>query len=216
MLVNANRAIALRLLQEANLLEIVLPESVIWFAEDERRQWLQTQAILAALERPSFATALAATVRTLRLPEQSPVLFAETICRRWKLANEERDELTWLLQEEATIRSASQTYWPKLQRVLVDPRANHLLTYVAAIASIEDSALAEVEFCREKRRLPPEVLDPLPLLSGEDLKRLGIAPGPLYRDILTKVRDAQLQAEVTSPDAALQLAGRLADGKPTT
>jgi tRNA nucleotidyltransferase/poly(A) polymerase len=216
MLVNANRAIALRLLQETSLLEIVLPECAAWFEQDDRRQWLQTQAILAALESPSFATALAATVRTLRPPEQSSVLFAERICGRWKLANEERDELTWLLQEEATIRSASQAYWPKLQRVLIDSRAGHLLTYVAAIASVEDLSLAEVEFCREKRRLPPEVLDPLPLLSGEDLKQLGIAPGPLYRDLLTKVRDAQLQAEVTTRDAALQLARRLAVTKATT
>jgi tRNA nucleotidyltransferase/poly(A) polymerase len=216
MLVNANRAIALRLLQETNLLEIVLPESAGWFAEDDRRPWVLTQRILAALEDPSFATALAAMVRTLRSPEQSPMSFAETICRRWKLANEDRDELIWLLQEEATIRSARHVYWPKLQRVLVDPRAGHLLTYVAAIASVEEESLAEVDFCRAKRRLPAEMLDPPPLLSGDDLKQLGIAPGPLYRNILAQVRDAQLLGDAITKDVALQLAQRLADGTATT
>jgi hypothetical protein len=60
------------------------------------------------------------------------------------------------------------------------------------------------------------MLDPPPLLSGDDLKQLGIAPGPLYRNILTQVRDAQLLGDAITKDAALQLAQRLADGTATT
>jgi len=45
---------------------------------------------------------------------------------------------------------------------------------------------------------------PARLVSGEDLKLLGLAPGPGYRGILEAVEEAQLEGRVTSRDQALQ------------
>ena len=37
-----------------------------------------------------------------------------------------------------------------------------------------------------------------PELSGDDLRKLGFAPGPIYREILDALRFARLDAEVES------------------
>lgn len=43
------------------------------------------------------------------------------------------------------------------------------------------------------------------LLRGRDLEVLGVPPGPLYRRLLSKVRDAQLEGTVNNSDDALNL-----------
>jgi tRNA nucleotidyltransferase (CCA-adding enzyme) len=35
-------------------------------------------------------------------------------------------------------------------------------------------------------------------LTGEDLKRMGIPPGPRYRDILTRLQNARLDGAVSN------------------
>ena len=51
---------------------------------------------------------------------------------------------------------------------------------------------------------PAEKLNPPPLLSGDDLKELGIPAGPRYREILQHLRDAQLNGEIQTRAAAVQ------------
>ena len=50
--------------------------------------------------------------------------------------------------------------------------------------------------------LPPEVLKPPPLLTGNDLIAMGYTPGPLFSEILDAVEDAQLEGRLTSRDEA--------------
>ena len=54
-----------------------------------------------------------------------------------------------------------------------------------------------------------EPLNPPPLLTGDDLIRHGVRPGPSYRVLLNRVRDAQLDAEIQTGDDALALVDRL-------
>ena len=93
-----------------------------------------------------------------------------------------------------------------MQRVLVAPRIDELLGYAQAAAEVIDGNAAEIEFCRQKLALPESQLNPPPLITGEDLKRLGIPPGAVYRPILEQVRDAQLERNITSREEALTLA----------
>jgi len=48
-----------------------------------------------------------------------------------------------------------------------------------------------------------EQLRPNPLLTGEDLKRLGLKPGPIFKQILSDLEDRQLEGVVTDRDTAL-------------
>jgi poly(A) polymerase len=82
---------------------------------------------------------------------------------------------------------------------------DELLGYCEAVADVMDDSIAEIEFCREKLALPGQVFNPPPLITGEDLKQLGIPPGPAYRELLDAVRDAQLEGAIATRDEALRL-----------
>ena len=98
---------------------------------------------------------------------------------------------------------------PHQFRVVLQPRVPELLDYCAAVGSVIDHGTVEIDFCREKLSLPPEELNPPPLITGEDLKQLGIPRGPIYRTLLDAVRDAQLLKQVVSREEALDLVRRL-------
>ena len=61
-------------------------------------------------------------------------------------------------------------------------------------------------FCRGKlQELTTEDLHPPRLLTGHDLLALGCQPGPLFREILNAIEDAQLNGEIATVHEAQQL-----------
>ena len=46
-------------------------------------------------------------------------------------------------------------------------------------------------------------------ISGEDLKEMGVKPGPLYQNIFRKILDAKLNGKVKTKEEELELAGKL-------
>ena len=213
MLVHRHRRRALELLQEAGLLEVLLPE----FRElapnggscPGDSSWPSTLAVLARLHEPTFAVALAALVREFVHPTGELVPEVERICDRLRLSNTERVGAEWLLLHEPELRRARQLPWPHLQRLLTHPRIDELLCYARAVAEVCDGQAAEIDYCCQKLSLPRAELDPPPLLTGHDLQAHGIRPGPIYQDLLRGVRDAQLEQRIHTPQEALELALRL-------
>jgi tRNA nucleotidyltransferase (CCA-adding enzyme) len=68
-------------------------------------------------------------------------------------------------------------------------RVLHLVASGSTAANI-------LRYCTTIRPLPP-------LLSGDDLRTSGVAPGPIYREILHELRQAQLSGAVADRAAAL-------------
>jgi poly(A) polymerase len=201
-LTHESRAHGLELLSEAALLEVLLPESEIALAESAA--WNRTRAILESLLQPTFSTALAALLREIQLtyPQQD---MPRALFERWKLSTEELEGVEKLFHQEPIIRSASRQSWPTLQRILVEPRVEELLSYCDAVAKVIDGNANDIEFCRAKLSLPLAELNPPLLITGEDLKAAGIRPGPDYRTLLEAVRDAQLERRISTRDEALAL-----------
>lgn len=210
MLVHPRRALAVELLQHSSLLPMILPEAAAFDVLSPQNdpaeaalRWQSVLALLTQLTQPNFATALAALLRPLcQVPDAGQAL-AETICRRWKLANEEIELVCHLLRHEATIRAAPAIPWPQLQRILIAPHIKGLLNYSSAVCRVLDGNDSAVQFCREKLNLPSEELNPHPLLTGDDLKQLGLSPGPRFKELLDALRDAQLDKIVQTRDQAL-------------
>jgi tRNA nucleotidyltransferase/poly(A) polymerase len=198
MLIDPNRATALKLLRVTNLLVHVLPE----LANLSEAAINETTQVLTALTQPSISLALAA----LLLPAPRSPLPAPLLGRRLRYTNKEVDRAVWVLANEPAIAEAPQLPWPKLQRLLSHDGTHELLALHEAIAGPDDPALA---FCRERLAWPAERLNPRPLLDGSTLIHHGLTPGPHFSDLLEQVRDAQLNGEVNSQQEALALVDRL-------
>jgi hypothetical protein len=201
------------MLHAARLLEVVLPESAglapdeLWSPDSQAdTPWRRTLHILSRLVQPTFAVALAVLLREMGSDEDGKHDLPRRVFERWKLATDELEGVNLLLAHESLIRQASRVPWPRLQRVLVAPRIDELLNYAQAVTEVVDGTTAEVGHCRQKLMLPESELNPPQLITGEDLKQLGIPPGAVYRPILEAVRDAQLEKQITTRTEALALA----------
>ncbi len=202
MLVHENRTAALVLLRESGLLREILPE-LARLVSSEPAAWERTLSILSPMRKPTFPMALAAVLR--EVATRSDLAVVKAALARWKLPNEDSGGALMLLRDEPLIRTAETRPWPQVQRLLTGPRAEELVNYSEAVAVALGEGLESIAYCRQKLALPAAALNPPPLITGEDLKRLGIALGPAYKDILEAVRDEQLEGRIGTLDEAMQL-----------
>lgn len=202
MLVLPARVWAMELLKASQLLPAIWPEVAALSTTD----WQRALALLGAVESPCFSLSVAAIMWPVIFPAKEPISPSsaiEELAKRWRLSNEEREIAEWALANESAIRSARSLPWPKVQRVLIAHHAEQLIRLAAAVVMVEGSDASGVEFCKAKLLLPREVLDPPPLITGNDLKRAGISPGPNYKELLERARDAQLEGIVTTKEELL-------------
>ena len=59
------------------------------------------------------------------------------------------------------------------------------------------------------RATPREEIDPPPLITGDDLVAMGLTPGAQFKELLDRVRDAQLDGTISTKNEALALVHRL-------
>ncbi len=61
-----------------------------------------------------------------------------------------------------------------------------------------------MEYCRKRLQTwSEEEINPLPLVTGEDLKAVGLPPGPKFKEILMLLRAAQLDGQIVTRAEAL-------------
>lgn len=209
MLVHPARHRALELLRSTKLLPEIFPRiASVWPTSEPTDEtlvtaWDRTIRILKRLPPSTFSVAFAAVVREAYQSHQADVTLVHDLCRDLRLSNEERDGVLFLLANEGIVRQASTIFWPTLQRLLIAPRIEELLVFAEAVAEVLDGQTPEILFCREKLQLPPEQLNPPSLISGDNLRGLGIPAGPVYKQLLEQARDAQLMGLLRTPEEAL-------------
>ena len=59
---------------------------------------------------------------------------------------------------------------------------------------------------RKLAETPPEVLKPVPLITGRDLIAAGYRPGPKFGAVLSEVEDAQLERRIATREEAMEMA----------
>ncbi|HWA98748.1 MAG TPA: CCA tRNA nucleotidyltransferase [Pirellulales bacterium] len=160
--------------------------------------------IVAALPRRSFALVLAVLLSQCGTGEScDPPARLADVCRRLKLSNRESDHARWLVAHEQALVGACQQPWSRLQPLLIEPHAADLVDLHAARAEVDGQSSDDFEFCRSKLALEPDVLNPPPLLSGNDLAAHGIAAGKRVGELLRGLRAAQLDGYVATRSEAL-------------
>jgi poly(A) polymerase len=53
---------------------------------------------------------------------------------------------------------------------------------------------------------PPEKVYPPKLVTGDDLRGMGLVPGPRFREILLAIEEAQLEGRLSDRESALEFA----------
>ena len=212
MLVDRHRHRALQLSLDVNLLLQILPElqSVVTDTES----WQRLLREIRLLQEPDFALAFAVLLKSVvefdAAEVESGVRLVSEIGRRLKLSNQEIDSTTWLLKHREALVDASNLPLSQLKRTLVHPLSGDLIALIRVQALARESEPADALFCEEYLRTTPEdVLNPAPLISGDDLIRSGFRPGPQFKEILDQVRDAQLEGCISTAAEAMTLAKKL-------
>ena len=202
-LVDGNRAMGMRLLLETGLAAAILPEVV---PSDERliRSFEQTLRVIDQFNAPGFSLVLASL-----LHNRVDSADAEQVCRRWRLSNRQTDRVTWLVENHVALDGARTKPWSELQKTLVTQGIGDLLALSEAECRVAGVDTQDIDRCRSLLERPAEELDPPPLLTGDDLISHGVVPGPNYGFLLQRVRDAQLDEKVRTPQEALALVDRI-------
>jgi poly(A) polymerase len=227
------RARGLQLLDELGLVAVLLPELLLMKGLPQGLPGAPNgdlwDHVVRALEllspEASFPLALAVLLhdvgkpRTVaRTPERYTFYYhehvgrrlASEICLRLRLSNEERERIEWLVERHQYLSEVRQMRTSKLKQVLVHPGIRELLALHRVDALAAGRSTEHVEYCeRLLEEWTESDLNPPPLLTGHDLTRHGLEPGPLFRRLLDAVREAQLEGTLTTPQQALELVDRL-------
>jgi poly(A) polymerase len=205
LLCHTNRKRGLELLDECGLLAVLFPE-LADAATTNSPAWRVSLDTLAKLQSDNIATAITATLYSFH-----DVVTPAEWARRYRFSNKEIELAQWLSTQLPRIATAENLPWPALQRILVHEGAGELLALARAVLGEDSAGLLRAE---QAAAMPLEVLNPPPLVTGDDLIQEGFQPGPHFGGLLTSLRDAQLDGEITTQTEAFELARRLLSKQP--
>jgi poly(A) polymerase len=135
--------------------------------------------------------------------------MAEAICRRLRFSNNETNQIVALVENHMRFADAERMNPSTFKKFIRLPRFEQHLELHRLDCESSHRNLRLYNFTREKiNALPPDEVRPKPLVTGEDLIAAGYSPGPLFKEILTIVEDAQLDGSLKSTEEAMQLVRR--------
>jgi poly(A) polymerase len=157
-------------------------------------------------ENAPYPTALAAWLLDRAGGEADPAGRARRWAKALLLSNAARHALYACLEIHAVLTGP----WPGLgvaqqKRLAARPEFGEALSVLKAG---DNQAFVDVR--RQVLALSESGIAPPPLIDGEDLIKLGLEPGPLFRHVLDAVYDAQLEGSLAGKPEALALAKALA------
>jgi poly(A) polymerase len=133
--------------------------------------------------------------------------MAEYICRTLRFSNEETEQIEALVANHMRFKDVPQMRVATLKRFVRLPRfAEHLelhrLDCLASHGSLDNYNFVQ----RFLLETPPEKVYPPKLVTGDDLRGMGLVPGPRFREILLAVEEAQLEGRLSDRESALEFA----------
>ena len=219
---------AFELLDETGLLEQILPEIKKMQGVQQPPEyhpegdvWVHTLLLLEGLPAGSSKTlALGVLLHDVGKPPTFQVLdrirfnqhaevgtrMAEEICRRFRLSNEETEQVCSLVANHMRFGDVMRMKESTLKRFLRLPKFDEHLSLhrLDCLSSHRDLTL--YEFAKEKfETMPAEQVRPEPLITGNDLIAAGFEPGPRFKEWLTAVEDAQLEGAIRTKEEAMKL-----------
>ena len=131
--------------------------------------------------------------------------MAEKIAERLKFSCEETERVAALIAQHLRFKDVFEMRAATLKRFVRQPHFEEHLELHRMDCMASHRKLDSYEFVqRFLAETPAEAVRPARLVTGEDLKQLGLPPGPDYRRILEAVEEAQLEGRLTTRDQALE------------
>ncbi|PYU98101.1 MAG: phosphohydrolase [Acidobacteria bacterium] len=213
------------LLDEAGLLKEVLPEIKALQGVQQPPEfhpegdvWTHTLMMLEGLRNPTPTLALGVLLHDVGKPPTFSVRerirfdnhvevgarMAEDILKRLRLPSRETERVVELVRHHLRFKDFPQMRRSTQLRFLRMPAFDeHLeLHRLDCLSSHRD--LTNYELARRMlEETPPQEIKPAPLVRGDDLIAKGYKPGPLFKQILQTVEDAQLEGKVRRSAAPL-------------
>jgi poly(A) polymerase len=221
------------LLDEAGLLAAVLPDVARMKGVEQPPQfhpegdvWIHTRMMLENLQPncsptlawgvllhdvgkpPTFSPAAGPDTR-IRFDGHVGVgaRMAEHVCRNLRFSNEEIEQIEALVANHLRFKDVPQMRTATLKRFVRLPRFEehmelHRLDCLASHGSLEMYNFVR-KFLAET---PPEAVRPPKLVTGDDLRDMGLVPGPRFKEILLAVEEAQLEGRLSDRESALHFA----------
>jgi len=217
------------LLDESGLLQEVLPEVKRLQGVEQPPEfhpegdvWIHTLLMLEGMRGPTPTLAFGVLLHDVGKPPTFSIRerirfdnhvevgakMAAEICSCLRLSARETERVVDLVRQHLRFKD-----FPRMRRstqlrfLRLEGFEEHLeLHRLDCLASHGD--LTNYELARKMlEETPQEEIKPLPLLRGDDLIAQGYSPGPLFKQILQAVEDAQLEGRIHTRRAALRLVG---------
>jgi poly(A) polymerase len=219
------------LLEETGLLPVLLPEIARLRGVQQPPQfhpegdvWIHTRMMLEGLRagssptlawgvllhdvgKPPTFTPPAGPEGRIRFDEHVEVgtRMAEEICRRFRFSTEDTEQIASLVANHLRFKDVHQMRASTLKRFARLIRFEEHLELHRLDCLSSHGSLDAYEFVqRFLAETPPDQVRPPRLITGEDLKALGFAPGPLFKQILSAIEDQQLEGRLTSREDAIR------------
>jgi poly(A) polymerase len=129
--------------------------------------------------------------------------MAFAICQRLRRSRAAWERVAYLVKNHLRLVQAPDMRLATLKKMLREDGFEELLVLARMDAMASSRDLTYVEFCqRALAEMSHEVVRPPRLLGGDDLAALGYAPGPVFKEILGALEEAQLEGQVQSRDDA--------------
>lgn len=161
--------------------------------------------LLAALPAAaSVELALAAVLHSLAPSE------ANAVCKALCCSNRTTKGVTWLVDHQGDLSDPSTVSLADLKLLMAAPSFAELPRLLkATLRAAGLAATAYRQIAGRVAAIPAEEVAPPPLITGKHLGRLGLRPGPTYKDILERVYYAQLNGDLPDRAAARAMARKL-------
>ena len=227
------------LLDESGLLAVVLPDITRMKGVEQPPQfhpegdvWIHTRVMLEKLQ-PSCSATLAWGVLLHDVgkpptftPATGPgtrirfdghvevgVRMAEHILRALRFSNDDIEQIVALVANHMRFKDVPQMRPATLKRFVRLPRFEehlelHRLDCLASNGNLDTYTFVQQFFLET----PAEKVYPPKLVTGDDLKSMGLVPGPRFREILLAIEEAQLEGRLADREGALQYARSISQG----
>ncbi len=134
------------------------------------------------------------------------VAIGAEICKRFRFSNEETHQILALIENHMRFADAPRMKASTLKRFFrLEDFAEHLALHrmdcLAAHRNLEIW-----DFVRERyETMPEEAMRPKPFLTGRELIVAGYEPGPVFKEMLQAVEEAQLEGTIATTEDAMDL-----------